>query len=40
MDIFGILDLDPHENLWGSETLLFSDSELFVPDPAVRGDNN
>ena len=24
MDIFGILDPDPHENLCGSETLVFS----------------
>ena len=29
MDIFGILDPDPHENLCGSETLLSGDSYDF-----------
>ena len=33
MDIFGILDPDPHENLCGSETLILSSAfnDCFLP---------
>ena len=30
MDIFGILDPDPHENLCGSETLLFTNVIMTI----------